>query len=218
MAAGCGSLVIQGLLKGYNIYGVEPEKWKQRLIDLKFKENGYPQNWRTHIVEGVGENLPFPDGYFDVVNSWQTFEHVQNVGACLKEIYRTLKPGGTCVVHCPTYMTFYEGHYRMFWIPMLGDSWLGRCYVKLMGRPVAGLKTFHPIRKSILIRLAVKAGFKVIDLRRESFHKALGERFPRLIGCAGPLVAPVFYGIWLFKNAFIRFGRAEGLIYLMLIK
>ena len=59
MAAGCGSFVLQGLRNGYNTYGVEPEDWKHEVIDLKFKENDYPDDWRDRIIKGVGEKLPF---------------------------------------------------------------------------------------------------------------------------------------------------------------
>ena len=47
---------------------------------------------RIHTYDGV--NLPFPDARFDCIWSKQVFEHVVHPRALLKEVVRTLKPGG----------------------------------------------------------------------------------------------------------------------------
>ncbi len=218
MSSGCGSFVIQGLLKGYNVHGVEPEDWKQQLIDIKFNENNYPSEWRSNIQQGIGENLPFENESFDVFNSWQTFEHVQNVQDCLNELNRVLKPGGKGIIHCPSYMTFYEGHYRMFWLPMLGNTSFGKFYVKLMGRPIGGLRTFVPITKSKLTKQAKQAGFKVVDIPRKEIYEAAKRRFPSLTSGLGFITLPIIYNLWALKNSITRFGRIERTIHVMLIK
>lgn len=218
MSSGCGSFVIQGLLKGYDVHGIEPEDWKQQLIDLKFSENNYPNEWRTNIQQGIGEKLPFENEAFDAFNSWQTFEHVQNVQECLNELKRVLKPGGKGIIHCPSYMTFYEGHYRMFWLPMLGNTSFGKFYVKLMGRPIGGLRTFVPITKSMLIKQAKKAGFKVMDIPKQEIYDAAKRRFPSLTSGLGFVTLPLLYNLWAMKNALTRFGRIERTIHVMLIK
>ena len=61
MSSGCGSFVLQGLRAGWDVYGIEPEQWKQDLIDLKFKENDYPKEWRERIKQGIGEDLPYSE-------------------------------------------------------------------------------------------------------------------------------------------------------------
>jgi ubiquinone/menaquinone biosynthesis C-methylase UbiE len=218
MSSGCGSFVIQGLLKGHNVHGIEPEDWKQALIDLKFKENSYPSEWRSNIRQGIGEKLPFENESFDVFNSWQTFEHVQSVQACLNELNRVLKPGGKGIIHCPSYMTFYEGHYRMFWLPMLGNSSLGKFYVKLMRRPIGGLSTFVPITKSMLVKQAKKAGFTITDIPKNEIYDAAKRRFPRLIKSIGFFALPILYNTWALKQAITRFGRVERTIHVMLTK
>jgi SAM-dependent methyltransferase len=47
---------------------------------------------RLHTYDGI--NLPFPDRQFDCIWSKQVFEHVVHPRALLKEVVRTLKPGG----------------------------------------------------------------------------------------------------------------------------
>lgn len=45
--------------------------------------------------------LPFSDGAFDVVLSFQVFEHVRNTSNYLREIRRVLKPGGLLILVTP---------------------------------------------------------------------------------------------------------------------
>ena len=46
-------------------------------------------------------SLPFDDAAFDVVCSFETIEHVDDVDALLRESARVLRPGGTFVVSTP---------------------------------------------------------------------------------------------------------------------
>lgn len=218
MSSGCGSFVIQGLLAELDVYGIEPEQWKQDLIDLKFEENEYPSEWRPRIKQGIGEDLPYEDEQFDAFNSWQTFEHVQDVDACLKELQRVLKPGGKGIIHCPSYMTFYEGHYRMFWLPMLGNTGIGRAYVKFRGRPIEGLTTFDPINRSILTRKAKAAGFIVENIPKMEIYAAGKRKFSFLNGGMGKILLPFMYAGWSFLQGLKRFGRHEKSVHILLTK
>ena len=47
------------------------------------------------------ENQTFPDEIFDIVVTLDVFEHVYEPGKMIKEIYRTLKPGGLYVCTFP---------------------------------------------------------------------------------------------------------------------
>lgn len=196
MAAGCGSFVIQGLRNGWNTSGVEPEDWKHELIDLKFAENDYPKEWRERIKKGTGEKLPFEDETFDLVDSWQTIEHVQSERDCIFEMYRVLKKGGRAIVRGPNYFCFFEGHYRMFWLPMLGDSPLAEKYVKLMNRPTGGLKTFHPVNPLRLRKHAREAGFKFVNIKRKQISEGAKRRYPVLNGALGSVGLPLIYAAW----------------------
>lgn len=218
MSSGCGSFVIQGLKNDWDVYGIEPEDWKQKLIDLKFKENNYPQEWRSRIHQGVGESLPFESEFFDVFDSWQTFEHVQNVSSCLNELYRVLKPNGTGIIHCPSYNTFFEGHYLMFWFPMMGNSAFSRMYLRMRKRPLGGLKTFVPINQRILISNAKKAGFKIQDIDRLEIYNAAKRKFPFLSKNVFKFLLPVVYFFWQLKRGIQHFGTQEKRIYLLLTK
>ncbi len=50
---------------------------------------------RAHITQGVMEDLPYNDGFFDVVMSKYVIQSSTDVLTCIQEMNRVLKPGGT---------------------------------------------------------------------------------------------------------------------------
>jgi demethylmenaquinone methyltransferase/2-methoxy-6-polyprenyl-1,4-benzoquinol methylase len=50
---------------------------------------------RIELVLGRGERLPFPDGAFDAVAFTYLLRYVDDPAATLRELSRTLRPGGT---------------------------------------------------------------------------------------------------------------------------
>ncbi len=65
---------------------------------------------RTHAmqyVKGTAESIPFSDDHFDVVSSFNSLDHVDDLDTAVRELCRVLKPGGlflllTDVNHKPT--------------------------------------------------------------------------------------------------------------------
>jgi ubiquinone/menaquinone biosynthesis C-methylase UbiE len=58
-------------------------------------------------ISGHAETIPFPDGHFDVVCSFNSLDHVDDLDRVIAEIPRVVKPGGlflllTDVNHSPT--------------------------------------------------------------------------------------------------------------------
>lgn len=83
---GCGDGVIVEALReeGLDIRGCDfLESLKQPLIQ---------EYLRTIGTEPY--RLPFPDQFFDIVYSWQVFEHVMDLTKIFEENRRILKPGG----------------------------------------------------------------------------------------------------------------------------
>ena len=58
---------------------------------------------RIFFAVGLGENLPFEDESFDVILSYDVFEHVQNLPDVLLECHRVLKPAGRLCALFPPY-------------------------------------------------------------------------------------------------------------------
>ncbi|MEO5374467.1 MAG: class I SAM-dependent methyltransferase [Alphaproteobacteria bacterium] len=59
------------------------------------------------------ENLPFPDGSFDIVYSNGVLHHTHDTGRAIAEVYRVLKPGGLAVI-----MLYCKDSWH-YWVNML---------------------------------------------------------------------------------------------------
>jgi SAM-dependent methyltransferase len=55
----------------------------------------------AQVVVGNGVSLPFSDGYFDVVTSFETLEHLQDRSGLLSELRRVLNQSGVCIISTP---------------------------------------------------------------------------------------------------------------------
>ncbi len=54
------------------------------------------------LVQGSVYDLPYPDGHFDLVASFSTFEHLHEYPKALAEVARVLRPGGQFLLGMPS--------------------------------------------------------------------------------------------------------------------
>ncbi|MDR1064496.1 MAG: class I SAM-dependent methyltransferase [Azoarcus sp.] len=92
---GCG---IEGryreLLADYEVDGV----------DIAHPPQGKPMPWRYHRCDA--NKLPFADADFDLAVAIESFEHIEDNVHAIREIARTLKPGGWCILTTPAHWTW----------------------------------------------------------------------------------------------------------------
>ncbi len=117
-------------------------------------------------VNGGGEHLPFPDGYFDLIVCMDVLEHVQQPTALLAETQRCLKPGGLLYITAINRFAFTDPHYHVRlvnWLPRR----LATPFLKLTRRHKDNsrftdrqtLAEMHYFRYGQLPRLAKQSGF-----------------------------------------------------------
>lgn len=96
---GYGSYALAELSKAKAITGVDGSEYA---IDYA-RENFCPLTAKLDFSAGyLPECLEkYPDGYFDVIVSFETLEHVEHPETLLKEFHRLLSPGGRIVVSVP---------------------------------------------------------------------------------------------------------------------
>jgi hypothetical protein len=105
---------------------------------------------------------------------------VDSVIATVREMVRVVRRGGAIYLHTPNAWSWYEGHYKLFWVPFLPAP-LGRVYLRLRGRPVGYLATLRRLTPTGVQRAFADAG--VPDL------VFLDDERPR--ESAGPLRGPL---------------------------
>jgi SAM-dependent methyltransferase len=104
---GCGIGMYVRALQPYvaQIYGIdiEGEHLQQAVMTVP----------GAHLQLARGEQLPYPDSFFDLILSHEVLEHVQNDGAAVVEMVRTLRTGGRALIFVPNRFYPFEthGHY-----------------------------------------------------------------------------------------------------------
>ena len=91
---------------------------------------------RSRLVAGMGEQLPFRDGTFDVLVFNEVIEHVRDDRTTLEDALRVLKDGGHVVIYAPnrlypfeTHGMYWKGAYRFGNIPLINylpNRWRNR--------------------------------------------------------------------------------------------
>lgn len=77
-------------------------KWIEHLYIVESAE-GYFQNdaTTTYVKAQVDGTLDFPDDFFDTAVNIAVLHHIPNASHVLRELFRTLKPGGFCLIKEP---------------------------------------------------------------------------------------------------------------------
>jgi len=103
---GCGLGMYVRALRQFSdeVYGidVDPDKIAEASREL------------AHLRVAPAEQLPFEDGFFDVVLSHEVWEHVKDDHASAREAVRVLRPGGRLIVFAPNRLWLFETH-GIYW-------------------------------------------------------------------------------------------------------
>jgi 2-polyprenyl-6-hydroxyphenyl methylase/3-demethylubiquinone-9 3-methyltransferase len=90
IGAAQGRGLVELVEQGFEAYGVEP--WEPaREVANQLAEH---MDLSFDIRAGHAEDIPFSDGYFDIIIAMGVMEHVTDLNKSLEEIHRVLKPGG----------------------------------------------------------------------------------------------------------------------------
>lgn len=95
---GCGVGVFTKLVK--SLYP-NCEIWGTDISDKAMKDNTLENPLINYRTNTIGNLKDIPLGYFDVVFSGETLEHLDDPNDLFKDAYKCLKPGGRFIVTTP---------------------------------------------------------------------------------------------------------------------
>ncbi len=77
------------------------EGWDRYGVDISLAYLAESQKKGIEVCRCMVEDLPYQDGFFDLIVSTDVLEHVLDLSAAIRRILAVLKPGGTLVVRVP---------------------------------------------------------------------------------------------------------------------
>ena len=143
--AGCGSLgLIESLLRelpkhwggSIEVYGfdIKPFYTLERFAEIIESSPILRKKLaltRLHAVDIDDYNVPFEDGFFDIIVSNQVIEHVQNLETFYRESFRLLGSKGAMLFCFPTEEVIVEPHLFVPWVHRIKTRVLARRWLKI---------------------------------------------------------------------------------------
>lgn len=114
VATGTGD--IASAMNSVEVHAIDPSK--------KMLTQAIKKHKNITFIEGVAENLPFPDNYFDAVTVSFGVRNFKNLSKSLDEIHRVLRKKGvlvileTAVPSNPFFRLLYRMHMNL-WVPLV---------------------------------------------------------------------------------------------------
>ncbi|MEN6410270.1 MAG: methyltransferase domain-containing protein [Anaerolineaceae bacterium] len=109
-----GTVLVDGCGVGMYLHHLEASGGRVVGMDIELERANEARGVASQTLCGAGEHLPFPSNHFDLILSHEVLEHVQDDSATIREIVRTLRPGGRLVLFCPNRGYPYETH-GIYW-------------------------------------------------------------------------------------------------------
>jgi ubiquinone/menaquinone biosynthesis C-methylase UbiE len=178
---GCGDagVLIAFAERGARCAGIELDEKSLERGRVRAEEHGVEVDLRR----GIAEELPWPDGSFDLVILDNVLEHVTDRGKTLREIHRVLRPGGLLYQVTPKPFALYslwnDPHYDLAGLVLMPRSMQIWYFEKVRG---GGEGTYDvgviPTRPR-LRKMLRQAGFEPVVSPRELWVHYLRNRIAR---------------------------------------
>lgn len=184
LQVGAGPHDIINSLKFGKRYSIDPlaDFYKSK-FDINYKE--------TNLVNGVGEDLPFEDNFFDIVIISNVLDHTDKPKQVLEEAHRVLKKGGIILIECYFYQKLflflskiYSIFHRLFKKKLFNAPHPHMFYFNQLQNIIS--KKFIVLEDSIAKNLGLSVE-SVSDIRRKKLKEKFSRKIPALFGLVGAI-------------------------------
>ncbi len=145
---------------GWNAYGIEPSRWAAETARAR----------GLSVFNGTLSEFVPEGGPFDLVVSWDVWEHLEDPVAALRSAYGLLRPGGLFVFTTVNLGGLGRRLFRGRW------PWFMRMHL-------------HYFTRESLTRMVRSSGFEVLSTKTEAKTLKLGYVLDRARGFLGPLAS-----------------------------
>lgn len=175
---GCGSggMLFRLIDKYNNFYGVDISSSRilegRRIAESKYRE--FKKKF-VFVEADIDRNLDFESNYFDTIICLAVLEHVYDIYALVKEMYRILKPGGYVIIEVPNIAYLKYRIKLLFGILPVTSSEYNWEFIGWDGGHI------HYFTLKKLCELFEAVGFKVIEKTGSGFLASLRNWWPSLL-------------------------------------
>ena len=142
------------------VFGIDP--WEKATERTLFKIKKYGIN-NVEIIQGIAEELPFEDSFFDLIVSNNGINNVQNMELALSECARVSKPNAQFVITLNLEDTMIE-FYQVFG-EVLKNNNLNSEIVKMKEQIYSKRKPLSEMKE-----LLHSVRFKIINIQHDKFY------------------------------------------------
>jgi len=142
------------------VFGIDP--WEKATERTLFKIKKYGIN-NVEIIQGIAEELPFEDSFFDLIVSNNGINNVQNMELALSECARVSKPNAQFVITLNLEDTMIE-FYQVF-EKVLENNNLNSEIVKMKEQIYSKRKPLSEMKE-----LLHSVRFKIINIQHDKFY------------------------------------------------
>ena len=155
-----------------NRYDASREWLRPLLANVEYRILDKVADYNPDVVGDI-HALPFEDNSQEAIVCIAVLEHVEDPAQAIREIYRTLKPGGFAFLYVPFlyYYHAHEGYYKDFW--------------RFTKDGIVHLTRDFSERDIVPVRGAIETWLRVSPLGRSSIVCDVGFLLDRLFGKLG---------------------------------
>lgn len=110
---GCGRADLVRALRSVGVEAYGADVFFEGMDFTKMRVDPLIESGVVRLIPPSGD-VPFPDGWFDLIVSDQVLEHVDDLGKVANELQRLLCPGGVMLHHFPTIEVWREPHFNVW--------------------------------------------------------------------------------------------------------
>lgn len=160
---GTGSFTVTARRRGINITGIDYTVGYMRVARSLGSLAGFPEDQLYSIFrQGNVEDLQFPSDHFGLILSSGVMQFVGDLVSAMREMLRTLKPGGIVLLDSPDYRFPFEAQYNIPWIPFMKKE-QAKAWLEGFERPVKGLDYIKYISLPHIVGIMKAVGFEILE-------------------------------------------------------
>jgi ubiquinone/menaquinone biosynthesis C-methylase UbiE len=183
---GTGSLTICARRRGLHILGIDYTAEYMRVARQLASIAGLDDQELYQVFrQGNIEDLSFPNNHFGLIICSGVLQYVGDIFAAMREMLRTLKPGGIVLLDSPDSRFPYEATYNIPWIPFMKKN-VASAWLAGYDKPQRGLEYIKYVSLPHCLGIMKAVGFNILDARTTVPEETIAREIDKVLAGHSP--------------------------------